>query len=194
MARVISILEGSGTGGAFVDGTASPPADRLKLTNFVNPLKYNLELMLAGQFGVNRPGGGSEREMDGSAAGTFDLRPLMPVMVDNRNNQISGFTNANGAVLKAQFRFFLWASTTAITLTPAVYNISQSAAASITGAAALSASSNDDYSGANQQQTITLSLHNSLSYYKPQVVVAGTPAAGYVWRAYTLFDLYVLLP
>lgn len=193
MARILSRLTGSGTGGEWVPGTVSPPADRAKESNFMTPVKYNLELLTAGIIGMNRPAGGSEVELGGSVAGTYDLRPMMTIGVDNRNNQISGFSDSNGAIIVVQFRFYLWVSNSAITLTPAVYNTSTAAAATIGTVSACSASS-DDFTGSNQMQTVALTLYNGFSYYKPQVVLAGTPAPGYRFKAYAQFDAYVSLP
>jgi hypothetical protein len=193
MARILSRLTGSGSGGEWVPGTTSPPADRAKETNFLTPVKYNLELLCAGILGMNRFAGGGDIELDGSTAGTYDLRPMMSMGVDNRNNQISGFSDANSATIVIQFRFYLWSSNSALTLTPAVYNVTQSATATTATPVACSAGS-EDYSGTSQQQTITLSLYNGFCYYKPQVILAGTPARGYRWRAYAQFDAYMSLP
>ena len=192
--RVLRRLTGSGTGGAFVAGTAAPPADRILESNFVTPTKDNHDLWLGGVIGSDKFAGGSmDLDLDASVAGTYDLSPWLPMRVDNRGNQISSFVDTNGATLVVQFRFFVWASTTTITVTPAVYDITAAGAASISGQVACTAGA-DDYSGANQQQTVALSLPNAQDYFKCQITIGGTPAQGHRARGLALFDCYIVLP
>lgn len=194
MSRVLRRLTGSGAGGAFVAGTAAPPADRILESNFITPTKDNHDLWLSGVIGSDKfAGGDMDLEIDASVAGTYDLRPQLPMRVDNRLNQISDFVDTNGATLVVQFRFFVWASAATITVTPAVYDITAAAAASISGQAACSASS-EDFSGTNQQQSVALSLPNAVHYFKCQITIGGTPALGLTARGLALFDCYVALP
>lgn len=194
MSATLSRLTGSGTGGAYVAGTTAPPADLLEESNFVTPLKNNIDLLLAGLCCNNVFAGGSmDLEFDASAAGTVDLRPWLPIRVDNRNNQISGFSDSNGATLVVQFRFLVWSLSSAVSVTPVVYDITGAATATTSGAVACTAGA-EDYSGSNQQQTLVLTLPNALHYFKPQITIGGTPAAGLRVRGLALFDCFISLP
>lgn len=185
MSRVLKRLAGSGTAGAFASG------DKFKLTTGFVPLKDDLDVLLLAALQRNVfAGGGHGVEIDASAAGTFDLPGWLPIEVDNSSNQLTGFTDANGATLVVQFRFLVWVSNAAITVTPKVYDITAAAAATTSGAAACSATS-EDYSGTDQQQTLALTLPNAKHKFRPQLVVGGTPAAGYRARGLCLFDCYV---
>lgn len=159
-------------------------------TDFV-PLRDLLDLLALGAFQRNVfAGGGHGVEIDASAAGTFDLPGWLPIGVDNRNSQISNFSNANGGTLVVQFRFLVWVSNAAITVTPKVYDITAAALATTAGGVGCSATS-DDYSGSNQQQTLALTLPAALHYFKPRITIAGVPAAGYTAKALCLYDCFV---
>jgi hypothetical protein len=194
MSRVLRRLSGGGTGGAFVPGTVSPPADRILFSNVVVPAQDDLDLFLSAATCANVYAGGSlEFEIPAEATGRVDLRPYVPIRVDNRNNQISSFNNAHGSTLITRFRFFVWVSRSAINVTPKVYNISTLADASTTGAVACSTTT-EDYSGANQQQSVTLNLPNSESVFKAQLEIGGSPVKGDGVRGFALWDCYVALP
>lgn len=185
MSRVLKRLAGGGTAGAFVDG------DQFKLTPHIKPLKDDLDLLLLGAIARNKYAGGMQAfAIDASANGTFDLSPWFPIEIDNQGSQLSGFTDANSATLVVQFRFMVRVSNAGITVTPRVYDITAAAAATTSGAAACSAT-NDDYSGTNQQQTLALTLPNAKHKFKPQITIAGTPAAGYQAWGVAVFDCYV---
>jgi hypothetical protein len=155
------------------------------------PLADVTDLCMLGAFQRNVfAGGGHGVEIDASSAGTFDLPGWLPIGVDNRNNQISGFSNANGGTLVVQFRFLVWVSNAAITVQPKVYDITAAALATTSGGTTSSGTS-DDYSGTDQQQILTLTLPNALHYFKPKITIAGTPGAGYTAKALALYDCYI---
>lgn len=182
-------LTGTGAAGIFVTG------DKFKQTNHVTPLKEQIDLWMAGDLCRNRYVGGSMTyDLDATTTGTFDLKPWIPFGVDNRSNRLSGFSDANGAVLVVQVRFLVQVSDAGITVTPKVYDITAAALATTSGGVACSAIA-DDYAGTNQQQTLALTLPNAHHYFKPQVTIAGAGVAtGEYVRATAVFDCYVALP
>lgn len=190
MSITLARLTGAGTGGDF---KTSAPLD--KFTRARGQLvKDQIDLLLAGDLGRNRfAGGGQQIDLDAGATGTFDLMPWIPIGIDNRGNRLSGFSDANGAVLVVQFRFLLRVSNVAITVTPKIYDITAAALATTSGAAACAAT-DEDYSGLNQQQTLALTLPNAHHYFSPRVTVGGTPAVGYSIRGTVIYDCYVALP
>lgn len=184
MSKVAKLLRGSGTGGIWVDG------DYFNRDQYTH-LSDMIALSAAGVFQRNVfAGGGHGVEIDASSAGTFDLPGWLPIEIDNASNQLTGFTDSFSAVLVVQFRFLVWVSNAAITVTPKVYDITAAAAATTSGAAACSATT-EDYSGTNQQQTLALTLPNAKHSYRAQLTIAGTPAAGYRARALAMVDVYI---
>ena len=166
-------------------------------TLFATPTKELFDMWMGGMIQPNLYVGGSmDIEIDASAAGTYDLRPWLPWRVDNRNNKITGFADSNGATLKVQVRYFVLVSQSSITATPSVYNITLGGNASYGAQPPVGCTASaEDFSGANQQQTIDLALRsNQADYYKPQVTISGSPAAGLRCRALAIFDCYVLMP
>lgn len=181
-------LAGSGTLGAWQDG------DDFLLTPHAQPLLDDLDLFLAA---IPRrdvfAGGGQHIDLDGNTSGLKDLFPFVPIGVDNRGSRITGFSDANGATLIHQFRFFIFVSNAALVVTPRLYDITAIGAATIAGDLGCSGTT-EDYSGANQQQAITFSSPTALHFFRPQYLVAGTPAAGYRIRVTAFYDCYVSLP
>lgn len=139
-------------------------------------------------------GGSSLTGIDASASGDVDLLDWAPLEIDNTSAQFSGFSDSNGAVLVARFRFLVRVSNGAITVTPKLRYGSTittiTTAATISGDAACSAT-DEDYSGTDQYQTVTVTLPSGKKLWKPQLTIGGVPAAGYqVWgRAW--LDLFV---
>lgn len=160
---------------------------------FYDPLKDVTDLLALGVIQRNTyAGGGQGLPLSAEATGSVDLIPWIPIGIDNRNtSQISSFLTTNGGTLKVQFRFLVRVSDASINVTPRIFNITSNGAATISGAAACSATS-DAYSGTNQQQTIALTLpSNVLNYFKPQITIAGSVAEGLKVWATAVFDLFV---
>lgn len=180
MSRVATLLRRSGT----------LPRAMTETTDWT-PHRDMVDLFALSAFQRNIfAGGGHGVEIDASATGTFDLPGWLPIGVDNRNNQISGFSNTNGGTLVVQFRFLVWVSNAGITVQPKVYDITAAALATTSGGTTSSGTS-DDYSGTNQQQTLALTLPAALHYFKPKITIAGTPAAGYTAKALALYDCFI---
>lgn len=151
-----------------------------------DPLTDTINLIMLGVLGRNIFAGGSQDFwLDASSAGDFDLPSWLPIEVDNLNSQISGSTN-----IVVQFRYFLRVSSASISATPKIFDITANAAATISGAAACSATA-EDFSGANQQQTISLTLPAAKHVYKTRVTVAGAPTAGMRVWGLAMYDCYV---
>lgn len=170
----------------------SPPT-LMTIANSWTPLKTITDLLALGVFQRNvYVGGGQEDGFSGEVTGTFDVTPWVPFGIDNRNtSQISSFLNTNGGTLKAQWRFLVRVSNAAINVTPVIYDITAAGNATISGAAACAATS-DDYSGSNQQQTITLTLPaNVLHYFRPKITLAGAVASGYQYWVTAIADLFI---
>jgi len=158
----------------------------------ITPWRDGIVLGYNGAFARNVFCGAAMRgsEIDASATGTFDLPIWVPVLIDNQGNRISGFDNTNGGTLKVQFRWMLQVTNAAITVTPKIYDITAAADATTSGAAACSATA-DDFSGSNQRQVLALTLPNAAHEFRPNVVIGGTPAPGYLVRAAVVCDVYV---
>jgi hypothetical protein len=192
MSRVLARLSGSGTAGAYADG------DKFKLTTGFQRLKEQIDLLLAGAVQRNVYAGGSKSiGLSATATGDLRLSPVLPIEIDNTVDQISDFTDANGATLVVRFRFAVRVSNAAITVTPKVWQGDTegaiTVAATISGTAACSAT-NSDYSGTDQLQTITLTLPTAAKFYECGVTIGGTPASGYEVWAQAMCDVFVELP
>ena len=185
MARVASL---------FGREPASFPAPMTEGVHW-KPLRDLTDLLALGAIQRNLFIGGSEvNGIPATATGDVTLVEFVPWSVDNVSSQVSGFSNANGGTLTVQVRFMVRVSNAAINVTPKVwYGSSMSAissAATLTGAVSCAAT-NEDYSGTNQVQIVTLTLPAGLKYFKAGLTIAGTPAADYqVWgRGY--YDCFI---
>ncbi len=105
------------------------------------------------------------------------------VEIDNTSNQISGLS---GVVV--QVRVKLRVSDASINVTPRIYNVTDAAVATTSGAAACSAIATD-FSGSNQKQTLALTLANGKKKYKLQLVPSG--GGHQAWASGVLSDIYV---
>lgn len=197
MSRAPKRIHGSGTGGVFVADT-----DEFKEASGYTPLRDSIDAVLGALFQTNVPLGGSEvTGIKAEATGDSVVLDWVPWLVQNANSQMSGFSDAppsgSAAAFVAQVRMFLRVSNAGITITPKVWYGSTmgaiTTAATISGTAACSAT-NDDYSGSNQIQTVTITLPAGTKYLKLGFTVAGTPAAGYEAWARGWGDAYVVLP
>lgn len=152
------------------------------------PLRNTLDALMNGVVQRNVFAGGTF-ELDGSSSGSFDLPGWIPIEIDNSSNRITGFSDGT-AVLKVQFRFLLYTTSSGVTVTPRIYDITAAAAATISGQTACSATALD-FSGANQQQTVSLTLPNAKHVFKPQVTIGGTPAAGVTVKGIAMYDCFI---
>lgn len=151
-----------------------------------NPLNEDLKMLAAGSFMRNVFMGGSlSAGMKAEATGDIILPDWRPIQVPNTSNRISG---SPSVVVRA--RCMVRVSNAAISATPKIYNVTDAAAATISGQLGCSATL-DDYSGVNQQQTVLITLPSGLKAFQPRITVGGTPAGGYqVWALFQ-FDCYV---
>lgn len=189
MSRTLARIGGSGAGGLFAAG------DLFTLTSDGNPLKVDLDMLMLGSLQQNIPVGGSrETGFEVSADGDIDIPECFPVSIDNSNDQFGGFTDANGAILVARFRFLVRVSDVAISATPKLrYGASFGTITSvgtISGEAACSAI-DDDYSGTNQYQEVDVTLPTGIKLWKPQLTISGTGALPYTVWAKVVYDLFV---
>lgn len=185
---VYTRIGGSGSAGVYTTD------DPFNLTQ-ANRLRDGLDKLALAALQRNIWAGGTrEAPIAVSADGDVDLLDPVPLVIDNTGGQWSSFSDANGAVLVAQFRFEVRVSDAAITVTPKLrYGATFTTittVATISGAAACAATASD-YSGTNQYQTVTVTLPSGVKLWKPQLTVAGTGGDPYsVWgRAF--FDLYI---
>lgn len=181
----------------YVNGADTP----VTITGFLDPARVLAAATAAGLLQRNVFAGGSlTEEIDASATGTFDLKPWLPIEIDNRNtSQISGFNNANGGTLVVQFRFLLRVTDANINITPrivyasTVAGLASPTVATVSGSAACDDTADDFSASADQYQTLALTLPaNVLRIFKPQITIAGTPSTGYGAIALAMYDCYVL--
>lgn len=153
-----------------------------------SPLRSTLDCLMNGIIQRNVFAGGTF-ELDASSSGSFDLPGWIPIEIDNSGNRITGFSDGT-ATLVVQFRYLLYVSSGALTVTPRIYDITAGAPATISGESACSDTALD-FSGTDQQQTISLTLPNAAHVFKPQVTIGGTPAAGLVVKGIAVYDCYI---
>lgn len=179
--------------------TFTDPSD-VTLTGYFTPEQTLTRMFARAAYQRNVFAGGSlTEEIDGSNTGTFDLKPWLPIEIDNRNSsQISGFDNANGGTLVVQFRFLLRVTDANINITPRIVyastigGLASPTVATVSGAAACDDTDEDFAGSADQYQTLALTLPaNVLRIFKPQITIAGTPATGYGAIALAMMDIYV---
>lgn len=192
MSRTLARLTGTGTGGQFAEDDAFTLVDG-------QVLKDQVDLLIAGAVQRNVLVAGDDvTGLDASASGdVLLLHSYPPIEIPNESGQLSGFTDANGAVFAARFRFALRVSNGAISITPKLkYGTTISGitnVAMISGDAACSATA-DDYTGTDQIQDVLVTLPSGLKLWKAFVTVGGMPAAGYQAWASVRFCGYVQLP
>lgn len=189
MARVIKRIAGSGSGGAFAAG------DLFKLTPHVQPIKDDLDLLMLGVMGRNMFCGGSDTlGIPAESTGDVNLEGWVPISVDNTSNQLSSFTDANGATLVVRMRYLVRVSNVGITVTPKiVYGTTiagLSSVVTISGQAACFATS-DLYTGTNQYQTVLITLPSGANLLKAVLTIGGTPAAGYQVWGKAVYDCFI---
>jgi len=169
-------LSGSGAFSAFV---ANDPFGY----EMANNLRVDLNLLALGLFGRNQYGGGDDVTGILASTATDVLGQGDGFEIDNTSNQLSG---SSGVVIRVRVR--LRVENVGISVTPRVYNVTDSAVATTSGAAACSAIATD-FSGSNQQQTLSLTPASGKKKYKLQI----TPSAAtyQAWASGVLWDLYI---
>lgn len=189
MSRVIKRIAGGGTGGAFVDG------DLFKLTPHVQPLKDDLDILMLGVLGRNMFCGGSDTVgVPAIATGDVNLESWIPISVDNTANQLTSFSDSNGAALIVRMRFLVRVSNAGISVTPKIVYGSTittiTSVATISGQTACNAT-NDDYTGTDQYQTVLITLPTGVNLFKPLLTISGTPVSTYQVWGKAVYDCYI---
>ena len=156
--------------------------DRFKKSKDIQPLKEQVELFMLGAWCRDLHVGGSRViGVSVPATGDYDLVEWHPVIIDNVNDQLGGFTDGFGATLVVEFMYFIRVSDTGFTVTPKVaYGTDMSnltTVATISGEAACSATS-AAYTGTDQVQNVAFTLPAALKWFKPFFTVGGAPDNG----------------
>lgn len=175
-------------------GVAIVAGNPIEITNFLEPARNGQDMLALGSLARCVDAGGSEIiGIDASATGDQYLIGRKPLYFDNASAQWSG----TPATFVFQYGFLLRVSSGAITLTPKLWYASTLAAlftapsvATISGASACSAT-NEDYSGANQIQTVSATVPSGANWWLAGVTIGGTPAAGYQGFAEAWRDAFI---
>lgn len=142
-----------------------------------------LTLLQQGCFGLNQYGGGDENEGI-KFSGVWDaMNQPNGFRINNTGNQL---TSIPGIVIQVRIR--LRVDDASITVTPRLYNITDSAVATTSGAAACAGIA-DDFSGTNQEQTLTITPVSGDKYYKVQGTQSGASFQGFI--SGIAYDIYV---
>lgn len=144
-----------------------------------------MDLLGLGVFARNLYGGGSEVVGFGVGAGTGWLTALdcLEFEIDNTGTQVSASAN-----LIAQVRVSVRVENAGITVTPRIYNITDSTVPTQSGAVACSAILTD-FSGTNQKQTISLTIPTGKKKFVVQVQKSADTYQ--VWAAKIAWDVYI---
>jgi len=163
----------------------SPDPTSFGKTTHYDPLKNDIDLLALGCFGRNQYGGGSEIVGFGVGVGTGQLQAYDSVEfeIDNTSNQISGSAN-----VVIQVRVMVRVENAGISVTPRVFNITDSSVPTQSGAAACTATASD-FSGTNQKQTISFTPASGKKRYIVQV--AKSADTFQVWCARIAWDCFV---
>ncbi len=175
MANLVK-LTGSGTANAYVTGDPFGYQSAEKL-------RSDLNLLMLGIISRNQYGGGDDVTGILASVATDVIGQGDGFEIDNTSNQLSG---SSGVVIQVRVR--LRVENAAISVTPRIYNVTDSSVATTSGAAACSATATD-FSGSNQQQTLALTAVSGKKKYKVQI----TPSAAtyQAWASGVLWDLYI---
>lgn len=166
-------LEGLGPGGAWIgDQTEYFSA------TIINQLRRALYLFAAGTFARSLPIGGSKTR-GLRYAGTIDAVDAVEFEIDNTSNAVS-----SSAGLQVPITVLVRVENAAIAVTPRIYNVTQAAEATVTGAAPCTATA-EDYSGTDQRQTLQLTLQTGVNVYKLQFTATDATYQfwGQGWRS-----------
>jgi hypothetical protein len=146
--------------------TYTPGADTpVTIDDFLQPAKDNVDLLLLGVFARNVNGGGSETVGLDVGVGTGFVRAIeqIEIEIDNTGNQVSAAAN-----LVCQVRVCVRVANAAISVTPRVYNVTDASVPTGGTGVACSATA-ADFSGTNQQQTISFTLAAGKKKYIVQI-------------------------
>lgn len=166
---VFADFAGLGSGGSWL-GNLTERVGATQLTQVRN----DLNMAAAGSFGASVPVGGSL--IDG-LVGTSALDALNAIdfTIDNTSGYLTSSTGFSAALT-------IWCrvESSGVSFTPRLYNVTDAAVVTTTGAVACTAT-NADYSGTNQKQTFTFAPASGVKVYRIQ----GTPTSstGQVWFA-----------
>lgn len=146
-----------------------------------NRIQSDLDLLVNGDVARNRFIGGSDHiGIRGSAA--VDILNGVPFKIDNTSTQWSASSGITVNIV-----VYLRVADASISVTPRIYNLTAASVATISGAAACSATARD-WSGTNQKQTLVLTLASGVNDY----IVQLTPsAATYAVYAKAWLHLYI---
>ncbi len=169
-------IGGTGAFSTFVSG------DRFGVQT-ANKLQLDLRLLALGLVGRNQYGGGDDSLGILASIATDVIGQGDGFEIDNTGNQLSG---SSGIVIQVRVR--LRVENAAISVTPRIYNVTDAAVATTSGAAACTATATD-FSGSNQQQTLALTPVSGKKKYKVQI----TPSAAtyQAWASGVLWDCYI---
>lgn len=162
---------------------ASPDPTFFTKTTHYDPMKNTLDLLMLGVISRNQYWGGDDVTPIFSASVVDAIGQGDGFEIDNTNSQISG-----SASIIVQVRLRIRVGNVGVSVTPQVYNVTTSAVATTSGAAACAAT-NEDFSGTNQQQTLALTLAAGINKYK--VRFTPTNAIYPVWVSGIVSDIYV---
>ena len=174
-------------------GTSLPasadPTDFGKTTHW-DPLKNDVDIIQLGNWCRNQYGGGDETNGLGIGVGTGYVTALNSIEfeIDNTSGQISGSTNL---VCQARVSVRVVDSVSpasGISVTPRVYNVTDSSVPAQSGAAACTATA-EDFTGSNQKQTISFTPATGKKKYVVQV--AKSADSDVVIACRIAFDLYM---
>ncbi len=149
-------LEGLGPGGVWL-GDLTEYFSATK----VNQLRQALYLFAAGTFHRSVPIGGS-RTRGLRYSGVIDALDAVEFEIDNTSN---GVSDSDG--VQIPITVLVRVENDTIAVTPRIYNVTTSAAATTTGGAPCFAT-DEDYGGTDQRQTLLLTLQAGVNVYKLQ--------------------------
>lgn len=149
-----SPVNGLGGSGQWLgDLTESVGAETL------NKIRHALNMAAAGVFARAIPIGGSKSR--GLMAGAvIDAIDAVDFEIDNTSSYVSG-----SGSLTVPITVHVRVESASLSVTPSIYNVTTAANATVSGAAACTAT-NEDYSGTNQKQTLLLSLATGVNVYR----------------------------
>lgn len=174
----ITVISGSGAAGAYVAGDPFG-------YQTANKIRDNFILLARGIIGRNQYWGGDDNTGLYLVSAPVDaLNQGSGIEIDNTGGQLSG---SSGIVIQVRTR--LRVEDVSITVTPEVYNITDGAIVTSTGGAACSAI-NLDFSGSNQEQTLTFTPASGVKRYKVRGNVSAS-SVFQVWISGILGDIYI---
>lgn len=172
---------------SFTPGADTP----IKINNFLQPATDNVDLIALGCFARNQYGGGSEITglSVGVGTGYVTVWDAIEFEIDNTSNQITSTLEALVCQVRLCLRVVDTVSpATGISVTPRVYNVTDSSVPTQSGAAACVATALD-FSGSNQKQTISFTPANGKKKYVVQVAKSADDDE--VIACKVAYDLYI---